>query len=69
MSCNIRKTQMMAAACNNERQTAPVAKELQGKLAQMQAERTKQDLVWSSAYCEEGQTQGQPQGQTQPIRK
>ena len=49
MSCHVRKMRMMAAAgsgvCEPKTQ---VASELNTKLSQMQAERDKQDLMWTS---------------------
>lgn len=51
MSCRIRKTQMMAHGGLCEKPTDPKVKaELDAKLATMQAERTKQDQMWSPTY-------------------
>jgi hypothetical protein len=48
MSCRIRRTQMMAQA-NCEKPADPIMKkELDTKLAQMQAERVKQDQMWTT---------------------
>lgn len=47
MSCRIRRTQMMAQAGCSEKPADPkMKKELDSKLAQMQAERIKQDQMW-----------------------
>ena len=48
MSCRIRRTQMMAQDSPCEKPADPkVKKELDTKLAQMQAERLKQDQMWA----------------------
>ena len=49
MSCRIRRTQLMAQACLPEKQNEPKVKaELDTKLAQMQAERSRQDAMWTT---------------------
>ena len=50
MSCQIRKMKMMAAASCNERPSdTQCAKEVASKLAQLQAERARQDQMWTAA--------------------
>jgi hypothetical protein len=51
MSCRIRRTQMMAHGGLCEKPADPKMKaDLDSKLAQMQAERTKQDQLWTTTY-------------------
>ena len=48
MSCQVRKMKMMAAASCNERSAESLcAKEVASKLAQLQAERARQDQLWT----------------------
>jgi acid phosphatase class B len=50
MSCQVRKMKMMAAASCNERPAeTQCAKEVASKLAQLQAERARQDEMWTGA--------------------
>jgi hypothetical protein len=57
MSCQIRKMKMMAAASCNERPTdSQCAKEVSSKLAQLQAERARQDQMWTAAPKSESAT-------------
>ena len=53
MSCHVRKMRMMAAAGSGTCEPkTPVASELNAKLSQMQAERDKQDSMWTTeAKC------------------
>ncbi len=46
MSCRIRRTQMMAQGSCEKPADPQMKKELDTKLAQMQAERIKQDQMW-----------------------
>ena len=49
MSCQIRKTRLMAQAGCSEKPTNPQARaEFDSKLAQLQAERVRQDTMWST---------------------
>lgn len=49
MSCRIRRTQMMAQASLPEKSVDPKMKaDLDNKLAQMQAERSRQDAMWTA---------------------
>ena len=48
MSCQLRKMKMMAAAsCDARAPDTQSAKEVAAKLAQMQAERARQDQMWN----------------------
>lgn len=50
MSCQIRKMKMMAAAsCDTRTPETKCGKEVATRLAQMQAERTRQDQLWNPA--------------------
>jgi hypothetical protein len=48
MSCRIRRTQMMAQGSCEKPVNPTLKKELDTKLAQIQAERMKQDQMWNS---------------------
>lgn len=57
MSCRIRRTQMMAQAGLCEKPADPKLKtEMDAKLVQMQAERNRQDQLWSSTTYANGKT-------------
>lgn len=56
MSCQLRKMKMMAAAsCENKSPETACGKEVASKLAQMQAERAKQDQMWTTPVKSEYQ--------------
>lgn len=52
MSCRIRRTQMMASSPPEKPQNQVAQAELNSKLAQIQAERDRQDMLYFSQKCE-----------------
>lgn len=52
MSCRIRRTQMMASSVPEKPQNQAAQAELNVKLAQMKAERDKQDTLYFNQKCE-----------------